>query len=371
MQVVEFNREITFQQGKSLQTTIPADTPAVWSASMHEFFTKTPALKGLVKRSAPLDGHALYRPYQGQRLDGKHLLVWRHGGFGDLLFITPLLRQLKEDYPTCRITFFCHYTYQPILKGNPHIDHLYPQPIPASALAEADYHLHFQGTVEGSSDPDDHAVDLMARHAGVQLRNRVPVLVPNEDEKPYIDAILEDCLRTPEQRSASRIAVQVAASSPIRTYPWKALLAVCTILARRGHQVFLLGLNTPENVTGISPNLHDLCGHFPSMDQTAVFLRECDVVLAPDSSLVHVAGALGVRSVGLYGPFPGSARTRYYPECVTLEAKDPCAPCMIHGHKPCPEALTSHQYYSPCWSSVAPNLVAKTVEDQLSQGAAS
>ena len=41
----------------------------------------------------------------------------------------------------------------------------------------------------------------------------------------------------------------------------------------------------------------------------------------------------------LAGPFPGTVRTKYYPNCVTLEAKRHCAPCFTHGHRPCPDAL--------------------------------
>ena len=47
----------------------------------------------------------VYRPYLGQNAEDKTILVFRTGGIGDLLFIQPNLRYLKETYDNCNIKF--------------------------------------------------------------------------------------------------------------------------------------------------------------------------------------------------------------------------------------------------------------------------
>ena len=45
------------------------------------------------------DVSAYYKKYNGEDLNDKTLLVWRHGGIGDLMFMMPPLRLLKIKYP--------------------------------------------------------------------------------------------------------------------------------------------------------------------------------------------------------------------------------------------------------------------------------
>ena len=45
----------------------------------------------------------VYKPYIGQDVTDKTILVFRTGGIGDLLFIQPNLIYLKQKYPTCKM----------------------------------------------------------------------------------------------------------------------------------------------------------------------------------------------------------------------------------------------------------------------------
>ena len=46
----------------------------------------------------------------------------------------------------------------------------------------------------------------------------------------------------------------------------------------------------------------------------------CDAVLAPDSSMMHAAGTLGIPCVAFFGPFPYRLRTAYYDSVFALIA---------------------------------------------------
>jgi heptosyltransferase-2 len=94
--------------------------------------------------------------------------------------------------------------------------------------------------------------------------------------------------------------------------------------------------------------IYNLAGRLKMTDSVAL-LTFCDLVITPDSSLVHFAAALDVPCLSIYGPFPASVRTSYYPKNVSLEPPDEpdkCWPCFCH-ERVCPKA-EERTYISPC-----------------------
>ena len=81
-------------------------------------------------------------------------------------------------------------------------------------------------------------------------------------------------------------------------------------------------------------------------------IKLMDLIIAPDSSVAHLAAGLGVPLVGIYGPFPWDLRIKYYPKTRAFNAPSPCAPCFTHGHKPCSLARSQGLYYSPCFNAL-------------------
>ena len=49
--------------------------------------------------------NSMFRRYRGEDLTDKTLLIWRSGGIGDLCFSQPLIRYIKEKWPTCEILY--------------------------------------------------------------------------------------------------------------------------------------------------------------------------------------------------------------------------------------------------------------------------
>ncbi len=65
-----------------------------------------------------------------------------------------------------------------------------------------------------------------------------------------------------------------------------------------------------------------------SIGQMAAVMGQCDWVVANDSGPLHVAGAVGVKTIGLFGP-TDYRRTAPLAETVQIITKDAkCAPCM-------------------------------------------
>ena len=94
----------------------------------------------------------VYRPYLGQDAEDSTLLVFRTGGIGDLLFIQPNLRYLKEKYDDCYIKFACGPQYQPMVENWDCVDEIIDLPFPANTLIKSDYHMLFEGVIERCKD---------------------------------------------------------------------------------------------------------------------------------------------------------------------------------------------------------------------------
>lgn len=79
-------------------------------------------------------------------------------------------------------------------------------------------------------------------------------------------------------------------------------------------------------------------GERPLLDLCAG-LAGCDVVVAADTGPLHVAGALGVPVVGLFGPTPRDAGFWVWGARGTaLSVGAGCAPCSMHGARACSQA---------------------------------
>lgn len=354
MKLVTLKTAVTFDEH-----VIPANECCIWSNGFAEGFRQSAAQ--FITSFETLNG--AYRQYRGQSLRGKSLLLWRTGGFGDLLFLTPLLRELKRRWPDCHLTVACRPKYHMVFRNNPDVDQLLALPVPLRVLHTHDYHLHFEGTIEKSTDANTHAVDLFARHAGLKIKDRTVTYSLTAAER----RIGQDTVRKLDPQGRFRhVAIHVRASSPVRTYPWKQLEQVVRGLVERRCQVYLLG-GFGEGGQVRVPGVFNFCGAFPEMTSTVSLLAACDLLIAPDSSLTHFAGALDVPTIALYGPFPARVRTRFYPHCLALEPDYPCAPCFTHGHMPCREAQKRGRADSPCFNQLPPERILAEVDTFFSK----
>jgi ADP-heptose:LPS heptosyltransferase len=259
--------------------------------------------------------------------NGERVLFVRPGGFGDLLFLTPTLAELKRRWPELSLYVACFDRFKPALEHNRDVTGFVSYPVPLSWWRDVDCHIFLENVIEGNPAAEKgHAVDLVAARCGIQFETLeargMRYFVTKEEA-----AIAErDFPRWPDR--PKRIGIQVSASGRCRIYPH--ILEVARLLWRDGHEVFLFGApgevktDTPEGIV-------NLMQPGKSFRESCAILATCDVLVGPDSALVHVAGALGVACVALYGPFPWRLRTAYAPETFALQGAGPCAPCFHHA----------------------------------------
>lgn len=81
---------------------------------------------------------------------------------------------------------------------------------------------------------------------------------------------------------------------------------------------------------GTHPRLVNLSAAGRGFRERCAILAECDLLVAPDSAILHAAVALGVPALWLFGPFSSSLRLTA-PCQQAIDAGGLCAPCFHHS----------------------------------------
>lgn len=85
--------------------------------------------------------------------------------------------------------------------------------------------------------------------------------------------------------------------------------------------------------------LEDSCG----------IISQADIMLSGDSGPLHIATALGVKSIGLYGSMP-IERTGCYSNGVNIASKKDCVPC---NRRKCKYLKGTNKIYAPCMEEIS------------------
>ena len=308
-----------------------------------------------------------YRRYKGHDLEDKTLLVFRTGGIGDLLFIQPNLIYLKEKYPTCKIKFACGPQYQAMVETWDCVDEVLDLPFSAKHLFQSDYHALFEGVIERCRLAENiNAYHLFTEWLGLNLPDEllIPKQTYKQDKYDYCIQQLKEWNVEPNKF----LLVQIRASSPIRTPRPEFWMKLIDQLTDRGHNILIT--DNPRQADFIDnfikyvknkDKVFNFCRHSKSLDYSIALMKLAQATVATDSAMNHIAASLDVPCYGVYGPFPGHIRMKTYPKANWIDAQKDCAPCYLHGMKPCPKA--GPDGYSPCYDNLNIDDIVKGIEE--------
>ncbi len=159
-------------------------------------------------------------------------------------------------------------------------------------------------------------------------------------------------------------AIAVAPGSRWPAKRWGGFPDLCRGLVDRGHRVVLVGDDSDRAVTApiaraLGDRALDIAGRVPLMD-TAAHMARCRAFVGNDSGLTHLAEAVGVPVVALFGPtvesfgyFPALPQSR------TVERALACRPCSRNGATPCPRGT------GECLGMIRPDDVMAAVTHTL------
>lgn len=259
------------------------------------------------------------------------ILFGRTGGLGDLTLLTPVLREIKRRWPTVKIAVACIKELSQSIHNLPFIDEILSYPVSKEAADAYDGWIWLEGVMEKGQDAKTlHSVDCVAKFIGLTLPadcDKRQAYVVTEKERAWAQ------WAWPKIGGIRRLCIQPYASAKCRSYPQEKTGEVTAKMLAKGWEVFLLGAPGQIKLDDKPrPGLRIIADGV-TFRQRCALIETADCVLAPDSAMTHIAGALEVPCVALYGPFSWQQRTKYCPTTVALTgAGHSCNPCNHHAH---------------------------------------
>jgi ADP-heptose:LPS heptosyltransferase len=308
----------------------------------------------------------------------KRILIIRPGGMGDMIILLPVIRLLKEKYPGSAIDIVCEKRNAGVLNLAGMAEQALIYDInPLGFL----FHLRSRGY--------DVAVDTEQFHhfsAVFALLSKAPVRIGfkiNPKRNPLYTHLInyapdgpegeqfmrlieplgvtntcydiEDALpalkteMTPDTReqvarasgSGGFAAMHTGSASRLKLWaPENYIKLAGRLQQERQLGVVLVGGRDEKRVNagiaeGAGNKAVSLAGGL-DLEATAAVIKQARVFIGPDSGLAHLAVALGVPTVVLFGPSDHLKWGIEDHSHAVVRSDLPCAPCFIFGyHKPC------------------------------------
>lgn len=245
------------------------------------------------------------------------LLIQRSGAWGDLMFLTPVLRALKQYNAKRHISLSCHAKHHPLFEGNPNIDELQAYPLKGDGVISTyDHIVTLEEVVEQWTE---HASVAMGRHFNLELQDtecRYEYFVKDHE-------LLAAQAAFPRTRRP-RVSVQLSANALHRSYPahlWNSLIGA---LQSKGSELFIFGSKPQLSPFRESAVLKKIDHPFR---EAAAIMKTCDAHVGVDSAWLHMAAALDIPAVGLFGPTDWHKTVMPGSNTIALTGRGDCVRC--------------------------------------------
>lgn len=283
----------------------------------------------------------IHRIRQLQSGAAPKICVVRGEGLGDVIMTTPAISQLRQHFVNqAHITYATNTRYLDgalvkVLQGNPDIDQI----IDREDIAESEYDtvlsLHCPAQQhEHPGRPPLNRIDIFAQHLGFQtLDNPVPRYFPTKEE---IQVGAETLYSKGARPNDKVIMVNIFSSSKTRSLDERKYKEALIELAQLGYKMLIVKHATDWATEVMWDNIANTAIIDNADCRTlAGIMVHCDLLFCPDSSLMHLAGALSVPTVAVFGPTDPRARVNHYKNTKAIWHGEQIAAC-------------------PCWYSTCP-----------------
>ena len=313
-----------------------------------------------------------------------NILLIRLSSIGDVILTTPMLRVLRERYPELRLHFAVRREFSDLLRRNPHIDRLIP--VDTTRGSHGLRALNLQLTAEHYDAVFDlqnnfrsrllrnglarstHVINkrqwrrLLLLKSGINLYDGItPVpqryietalrydLAP-DDRGPelHLDADLRGTARLKLRAAGWQderplVGICPGARHFTKRWPAERFAALAPLLLDRGFDIAVFGaedeMEAAEILQSLHPHrVHNCCGRLTLMENAAA-MEHCSTVFANDSGLMHMAAAVGVPVIAVFGSTVREFGFAPYQaaSAIVETAGLSCRPCTHIGRARCPK----------------------------------
>lgn len=318
-------------------------------------------------------------------------LVIRFSSLGDIIITTAFLKALKESYPKSKIYYATKEAFAEILEGQPYL-------YKVISLKKKESIFHFAKNINEKFDCvfDLHKnlrstlLSLFVKTKEIKrvnkytlyrykllhgkllffIRNRRSFyniedqleLIPNakKDTKPVLFVEKQHL-----ENKKNIIGIAPGAKWKIKRWPKEYFRELIGIIQKNtNYTVHIFGSKDEADIANYIQKGYKNCVSFAgelSIKETAEHMSNCSVVVSNDSALMHMATALDVPVVALFGPTVKGFG--FYPKGrgIVLEKKLSCRPCSLHGSNKCKK--NNHK----CMKDIKPEEVFNAVKTLMEE----
>lgn len=287
------------------------------------------------------------------------ICVVRGEGIGDVLMTTPVVHDIRNFFETVQLHYATNTRYLDgalvkVLQYNPDIDEILERELLDESKYDLVMNLHCPCIYyEKRENPPINRIDLFARHLGVRLSDPTPRYFIQKSEietgRDFIAPFI----------GKKVVLAQPYASTERRSLDLRKFKDILKELAVRHNTMNLVLTHGSDFNKDIMWNEIPHTAELKNLDirQIAGIMAHSNLVLCPDSSILHLAGALGVPTVALFGPTHPMARINHYPNAVAIWKGDSMMPCPC-WYQQCPIGET-------CWKSMTVDEVVNACASRL------
>lgn len=255
---------------------------------------------------------------------------------GDVLLMEPMIRNLKYTHPHALIIVYTRYTE--LFLHNPYIDILikeerygsFNETLTIQNCTDVLINLDFAY----EKQPEFSIMQAYKKEAGVHscIVECKPILYFQPLYHKKLQPITKELINiNPEKIGAINIGRKYEHD---RTIPLQIIEKALIALQKEGVEiVFLLGTNDNYNAQSLPtqqnyPQIIDLVGK-TSLHESALILSFCDIFIAPDTGLVHLAAAVSCPTIAFFGLALPEKRIDYSSNIFGLIREDlECIGCL-------------------------------------------
>ena len=311
------------------------------------------------------------------------ILIIRLSSLGDIILTTPIVRAIKKKYPDAAIDFLLRTEYKDIFKFSPDINQIIEftrqkdNLAIVSLLKAKKYNLiiDLQNNIRSRNITNKlkapklrfrkkNLAKFMLVSFKLNLFNKItPIPVQYAQYVPIVsldnegaDLFLPDDIKSELLKDDKLIGICPGSRHFTKMYPVDYQIALCKKFVEKGFKIVLFGGKDDKKIcrqiASEVPGIVDLSND-DDLIQTAVNMKNCNLVICNDSGLMHAATALKIPVVAIFGSTVKEfGFAPYMSENLILENNSlTCRPCSHIGKAECPKK------HFKCMREITPEMV--------------
>lgn len=318
------------------------------------------------------------------KLSPKKILIVRTDRIGDVLLSTPVIKVLRDNFPSAHIAVMVSPYARDILEGNPHLDEviIYDKDSQhrswktsmrfAGSLREKKFDLaiilhptnrahlitFFAGIPRrvgydrklgflltdrikhrkqlGEKHELEYSLDLI-RYLGIEPKDKTTFMPIKSESEKWVGLILGQAGIKETDRL---LAVHPGASCISKLWPTERFAEIADRMADKyGFKILIVAGPNDANLAGkVAGGIHckavNLAGK-TSVSQLASVFKRCSLLISNDSGPVHIAAAVGTPVIAIFGRNQkGLSPRRWGPigeKSHFLHTENGCLECLAHN----------------------------------------